>query len=51
VKVIGLLGALVDAKRKGLIPAVKPFLDDLIVRAGFWISQSLYARVLHETGE
>lgn len=34
-----------------IVPAVKPLLDDLIVRAGFWISQSLYARVLDEIGE
>lgn len=51
VKVIGVLGVLVNAKRRGFIPAVKPLLDDLIVRAGFWISQSLYARVLAEIGE
>jgi predicted nucleic acid-binding protein len=50
-KVIGLLGVLVEAKRRGLIPAVKPLLDDLVIRAGFWISQSLYSRVLRETGE
>ena len=34
-KFIGLLGVLVEAKRKGLIAEVKPILDSLIVRAGF----------------
>ena len=50
-KFIGLLGVLIEAKQQGLIPAVKPILDDLIVRAGCWVSQSLYARVLQVAGE
>lgn len=48
---IGLPGVLIEAKHKGLIPAVRPVLDDLIVKAGFWISHPLYTRVLEETGE
>lgn len=48
---IGLLGELLEAKRKGLIIAVKPVLDDVIVKAGFWISNHLYTRVLQEVGE
>ncbi len=35
---IGLLGALVEGKRKGYIAAVKPTLDDLVMHAGFWVS-------------
>lgn len=48
---IGLLGMLIDAKQKGFISAVKPIIDDLVVKAGFWINHRLYARVLQETGE
>lgn len=48
---IGLLGVLVEARSKGLIPAVQPSLDALISRAGFWISQELYDRVLQVAGE
>jgi len=48
---IGLLGVLIEAKQKGCIPAVKPVLDDLVVKAGFWVSQRLYARVLQAAGE
>ena len=48
---IGIVGMLIEAKQNGLIKAVKPFLDDLMIKAGFWISQKLYNRVLNETGE
>jgi predicted nucleic acid-binding protein len=40
-----------EAKRKGDLVNVKPALDDLIVKAGFWVSVHLYDRVLHEAGE
>jgi predicted nucleic acid-binding protein len=39
VAVVGVLGILVAAKTEGLIVAVKPILDDLIVQANFWISE------------
>ena len=48
---IGLLGVLVEAKHKGYISAIKPLLDDLIVKAGFWVSRRLYAHVLQVAGE
>jgi predicted nucleic acid-binding protein len=48
---VGLLGILAEAKRRGFVPAVRPLLDLLVTRAGFWVSRELYARVLHETGE
>lgn len=51
VKHIGVLGVLVEAKRKGLLPAVRPVLDELIASAGFWVGKRLYARVLQEIGE
>ncbi len=49
--VIGVLGVLVEAKRRQLLPAVRPVLDELLTRAGFRISESLRSRVLQETGE
>ena len=48
---IGLIGALVEAKRRGLIPAVKPNLDALRDIAGFRVEDALYARVLKVEGE
>lgn len=48
---IGLLGVLLEAKRKGFIATLKPVLDGMIVKAGFWIGNELYARVLREAGE
>jgi predicted nucleic acid-binding protein len=48
---VGLLGVLVEAKHRGLIPGVQPVLDDLIQKAGFWISRELYDRVLQAAGE
>jgi predicted nucleic acid-binding protein len=50
-KFIGLLGALVEGKRKGYVAAVKPILDDLMAQAGFWVSEHVYSRVLREAGE
>ena len=50
-KFIGLLGALTEAKHKRTIPAVKPVLDELIAKSGFWINDSLYRYVLGSTGE
>ena len=48
---IGLLGVLVQAKQRGIIVAVKPILDDLIAKAGFWIGGDLYQRVLQAVAE
>lgn len=49
--IIGVLGVLLVAKHRGLIPAVKPVMDDLISQAGFRISDRLYADILQATGE
>lgn len=48
---IGLIGALVMAKRRGLITAVKPHLDMLRDIAGFRVDAALYAHVLKDQGE
>jgi predicted nucleic acid-binding protein len=49
--VMGLLGVLAAAKLRGFVPLVKPVLDDLVKRAGFWVSSDLYAAVLAQAGE
>ena len=50
-RVLGLLGVLLEAKGKGLINSVRQVLDELIAKAGFWIGQELYERVLREAEE
>lgn len=50
-KCIGILGMLMEAKHKGIIASVKPVVDDLITKAGFWVSNALYLKVLREAGE
>ena len=50
-RVVGLLGMLIEAKQKGLLPLVRPVLDDLEVKAGFWITETLRARILQVAGE
>jgi len=48
---IGLIGILVEAKHKGLIHKIKPYLDALRDMAGFRVAQELYYRVLQDEGE
>jgi predicted nucleic acid-binding protein len=50
-KITGILGILIEAKRQGLISLVKPILDDLINIAKFWVDSSLYNRILSIVGE
>jgi len=45
--IIGILGILVTAKQRNLIPQVKPVMDNLIHQAGFRVSPRLYQEVLH----
>ena len=47
----GVLGILVEAKSQGIISSVKPLLDALINRAGFWVSESIYNDILQLAGE
>jgi hypothetical protein len=50
-KVIGLLGVLVEAKQKGYILAVKPLLEELVSEAKFRVSDELYQLVLRTVEE
>ena len=50
-KVQGVLGVLIAAKSRTLIPAVKPALDNLVAIAGFWVTESLYDRILQRVDE
>ncbi|MBV6439090.1 MAG: DUF3368 domain-containing protein [Haliscomenobacteraceae bacterium CHB4] len=50
-KILGLLGVLKIAKRKGYLTAVKPVLDKLIKDAGFRISLALYREIITDVGE
>ena len=47
----GVLGVLIAAKGRKLIPEVKPLLDQLIHQAGFWVAKPLYDQVLKIAGE
>jgi len=51
IRIIGLLGILVEAKQKSLIIAVKPILDDLIAKAEFRVSNLLYIKILNLVSE
>jgi len=48
--VIGTLGALLTAKRAGLLESIRPELDAL-VRTSFFLSPQLYDKLLREDGE
>ena len=48
---IGLLGVLIEGKRRRHLESVKPVLDALISAAGFWVSSGLYDRVIEVAGE
>ena len=48
---VGLVGILLSAKHRGLIPEVRPVLDELIGSAGFWVSSELYREALQLADE
>lgn len=49
--ITGVLGILLVAKRRRLIPAVQPVIDALMNQAGFRVSNQLYAAVLKAADE
>jgi predicted nucleic acid-binding protein len=50
IKIIGIAGILLAAKNKGLIDAVKPFLD-LLLNSSYYISDTLYQTALRSAKE
>jgi predicted nucleic acid-binding protein len=48
---MGSIGCLILAKKRGLIPDIRGFLDRLKTEGDFWVSQRLYEKVLKEQGE
>ncbi len=50
-KTIGVLGILVIAKNKKLINSVKEKIDEMKLKANFWIKEDLYKRVLESVNE
>jgi predicted nucleic acid-binding protein len=49
--VIGLMGVLLIAKKKGLVPLLAEIIDRLETEAGFYLSRPVKARVLAAAGE
>ncbi len=50
-KVMGVVGLLLEAKEKGLMDFIRPYLDALIQTAGFRLSDSIYLNALQLAGE
>ena len=48
ISMTGVLGVLIEAK---MILAVKPVLNDVITKAGFWVHPNLYTSILNAVGE
>lgn len=51
IKIVGLVGVLIEAKELEVIGQVKPLLDELQQKAGFWISEKFYSYILQKLGE
>ena len=49
--IIELLGILIKAKEQKIIIQLKPMIDELIEKAGFWISKDLYEMVISSANE
>jgi len=49
--VVGVLGVLLEAKRKGLVATIRPHLDALRQTAGFYLSETLYLHALELAAE
>lgn len=47
----GILGVLLQAKAQGLIPAVRPCIEDLQGKARFWLHQRVLDECLLNAGE
>jgi uncharacterized protein len=47
---VGTVGILLRANQQGVIPLVRPLLDDLR-NTGFYLSDAIYNQVLQQAGE
>ena len=50
-KVTGVVGLLLEAKARGALPAIRPHLDALWQKAGFYLSEPVYHAALSLAGE
>ncbi len=50
-KVIGILGILLRARREGKLPSLRGVMEELQQEAGFRIGKDLFAQLLRESGE
>lgn len=50
-KVVGVLGILLRARREGKLPSLRSAMEELQREAGFRIGADLFARLLRESGE
>lgn len=50
-KITGVLGILLRARRKGKLPSLQKVMDELREQAGFRIGAELYAHLVRESGE
>lgn len=48
---VGIVGILLAAKSSGMVPLIRPILDDLRSRAGFRLSEATYQDALRNAGE
>ena len=51
IPVIGLLGVLLKAKVNGVLPLLKPVMEELIQKTNFFMSQELISEVMKQAGE
>lgn len=50
-RVMGVVGVLLLAKARGYLPAIRPRLDALRSRAGFWLGETIYRHALMAADE
>jgi predicted nucleic acid-binding protein len=50
-EITGILGIILVAKHRELIPAIKPIVDALIKQANFYMGSQLYAEILQSADE
>lgn len=50
-RVMGAVGALIHARRRAMIAALRPELDALRNRAGFYLGTGVYGKALDAVGE